>query len=198
MRGMKVLFAAVIVAGVVAGASATNVSREQAAAFQKKLEQILLNSQQKSAAVRETTLTEGEVNSYLRFSAGDQIPTGVTEPTITISGERRLHGRAIVDLDAVRRKNSAGGWFDPRSYLTGRLPVTATGTLDTAQGRGKFTLETATISGVPIPKSFLQELLSYYSRSDDYPNGINMDDPFDLPAEIQRIDVHQGRATIVQ
>jgi hypothetical protein len=126
------------------------------------------------------------------------VPTGVTEPSISIRGAGRLHGRAIVDLDVVRRKNGSGGWFDPRSYLTGRLPVTAVGMLETHDGRGKFTLETATISGVPIPKSLLQELLSYYSRSEDYPNGINMDDPFELPAKIQRIQVDAGRGTIIQ
>jgi hypothetical protein len=32
----------------------------------------------------------------------------------------------------------------------------------------------------------------------DFPNGINLDRPFDLPAGIQRIDVQTGRATIVQ
>jgi hypothetical protein len=195
---MKVARAALISAGVVVSVAAANVSREQAAAFEKKLATILLNSEQRSDAQRETLLTEGEVNSYLRFSAGDQVPTGVTEPTISIQGEGRLHGRAIVDLDVVRRKNGTGGWFDPRSYLTGRLPVTATGSLETGQGRGKFTLESATVSGIPIPKSFLQELLSYYSRSDDYPNGINMDDPFTLPAEIQRIVVQRGSAVVVQ
>lgn len=197
MTVMKAWAAALMTVGLVATLGAANVSREQAAQFQKKLEQILLNSEKGSARPRETVLTEDEVNSYLRFSAGDQIPTGVTEPVINIQGDARLHGRAIVDLDAVRRKTS-GGLFDPRSYLTGRLPVTATGTLQTDKGRGKFTLETATVSGLPIPKSFLQELLSFYSRSDDYPNGINMDDPFDLPAAIQRIVVHPGRATIVQ
>ena len=195
---MRVLLAALITAGVVASVAAANISREQAAVFQKKLDQILINSEQKSERARETTLTEDEVNSYLRFSAGDQIPTGVTDPTIQIQGDGRLHGRAIVDLDVVRRKNAGGGWFDPRSYLTGRLPVTATGTLETNEGRGKFSLETATISGVPIPKSLLQELLSYYSKSDDYPNGINMDDPFELPAEIQRITVQRGTAIVVQ
>ena len=193
---MKAL-AALIGVLAVTGVTAANVSREQAAAFQKKVEQIVANGEQKSGQPRETQVTEGEVNSYLRFSAGDQVPTGVTEPTITIRGAGKLHGYAVVDLDVVRRKNG-GGWFDPRSYLTGRLPVTALGTLETHQGRGRFTLESATVSGVPIPKSFLQELLSYYSRSSDYPNGINMDDPFELPAAIQRIDVLEGRATIVQ
>lgn len=194
---MKAAIAVLITVGIVVAVAAANVTREQAAAFQKKLDQILLNGEQKAERPRETSLAEGEVNSWLHFSAGDRIPTGVTEPSIAIRGQGRLHGRAIVDLDVVRQKNS-GGWFDPRSYLTGRLPVTATGLLETHDGRGKFTLEEATISGVPIPKAFLQELLSYYSRTDDFPNGVNMDEPFDLPAEIQRIQVDPGRAVIVQ
>jgi hypothetical protein len=197
---MKLIVAGMIAAGMMASLAAANVTREQAASFQKKLEQILLHAEQHDPGTRarETLITEGEVNSWLHFHGGPHIPTGVTEPSISIRGERRVHGRAIVDLDVVRRKNSSGGWFDPRSYLTGKLPVTATGLLETHQGRGKFTLEEATVSGVPIPKAFLQELLSYYSRNDDYPHGINMDDPFDLPADVQRIDVGQGRATIIQ
>jgi len=194
---MKVVLA-MAVAGVLTSAAVANPTREQAATFQKKLEQILLNSESRSERVRETAVTEGEVNSYLRFSAGDQVPVGVTEPSIGIAGQGRLTGRAIVDLDAIRRKRGSGGLFDPMSYLTGRLPITASGVLETHQARGKFTLETAAISGVPIPKSFLQEIVSYYSRSDDFPNGINIDDPFDLPAEIQKIEVQPGRATIVQ
>ena len=195
---MKELCAAFVLAGVVAGTAQSGLSREQALSFQGKLDQILKQAEQPRDGARETPLTEGEVNSWLRFSGSEHIPTGVTEPSITIRGDGRLHGRAIVDLDIVRRKNGTGGWFDPRSYLTGRLPVTATGVLQTDAGRGKFTLEDSTISGVPIPKSFLQELLSYYSRNEDYPNGINMDDPFDLPAAIQRITVEPGRARVIQ
>ena len=72
------------------------------------------------------------------------------------------------------------------------------GVLRTANGRGQFTLEGATVTGIPIPKAFLQEIVSYYSRTDDFPNGINIDDPFNLPEEIKRIDVTPGRALVVQ
>jgi hypothetical protein len=197
MVSMK-LVVVTVVAGVLMSAAVANPTREQAVTFQKKLEQILLNSESRSERARETAVTEGEVNSYLRFSAGDKVPVGVTEPSIGIEGQGRLNGRAVVDLDVIRQKRSSGGWFDPMSYLTGRLPITARGVLATDGGRGKFTLEAAEISGVPIPKSFLQEVVSFYSRSSDFPNGINIDDPFDLPAEIQKIDVLPGRATIVQ
>ena len=194
---MKFL-AGVVAAGLLTSVTAANVSRQQALAFQKKLEQIVRYGETRSDRARQTVVTEGEVNSYLRFSTGDKLPVGVTDPSIGIEGQGRLNGRAVVDLDVVRRKKGSGGWFDPLSYLTGRLPLTATGVLQTHAGRGRFTLETAAISGVPIPKPFLQEIVSYYSRTDDYPNGINIDDPFDLPAEIQKIEVQQGRATIIQ
>lgn len=190
---------ALLAAGLLLGAAAlADVSREQAQVFQQKLVRIRDNGQVKSPKPRETPITQDEVNSYLRYSAGSQIPVGVTEPAIVIEGESRLSGRAVVDLDAIRRQRSSGSWFDPTSYLTGTLPVTASGVLRTSDGRGQFTLERATVGGIPIPKTFLQEIVSYYSRSDDYPNGVNIDDPFNLPAEIRRIDVAPARAVIVQ
>ena len=108
-----------------------------------------------------------------------------------------MGGRAVVDLDAVRKQKQRG-WLDPLGYMTGRLPITATGRLATKDGVGTFTLESAEISGVTIPKTVLQELLSYYSRTKEDPDGINMDDPFELPARIREIRVGRATATIVQ
>jgi hypothetical protein len=151
-----------------------------------------------TAAPSQTTqITDNEVNAYFRYNAKDQIPVGIVDPTINAVGDGRLAGRATVDLDAVRTQKQRG-WLDPMAYLTGRLPITASGTLTTQNGIGKFNLEAAEISGVSIPKSVLQELLSYYSRSKENPAGINMDDPFELPARIREIRVSQAQATIVQ
>jgi hypothetical protein len=150
-----------------------------------------------AASSRTTQITDNELNAYFRYNAGDQVPVGIVEPTINALGEGRLGGRAIVDLDAVRKQKQRG-WLDPLGYLTGRLPVTASGTLTTTAGIGKFTLESAEISGVTIPKTLLQELLSYYSRTKENPAGINMDDPFELPARIREIRVGRAEATIVQ
>ncbi len=83
-------------------------------------------------------------------------------------------------------------------YLTGRLPVTASGHLTAQDGVGRFQLESAEVSGVTVPKAVLQELLSYYSRTPENPSGINMDDPFELPARIREIRVGTGTATVVQ
>ena len=94
---------------------------------------------------------------------------------MTAVGEGRVTGRAIVDLDAVRNQKKRS-WTDPLGYLSGMLPLTASGVLTTQNGVGRFQLETAEISGVPIPKPLLQELVGYYSRTPENPAGINMDD----------------------
>jgi hypothetical protein len=77
------------------------------------------------------------------------------------------------------------------------MPITAAGRLTTKNGVGQFVLESAEISGVTVPKSVIQELLTYYSRTPDNPAGLNMDDPFELPSRIKEIQVGQGSATIV-
>ena len=84
------------------------------------------------------------------------------------------------------------------SYMTGKLPLTASGLLITQNGVGRFQLESAEISGISIPKSLVQELLSFYSKSAENPSGISMDDPFELPARIKEIRVGRGEAMVVQ
>jgi hypothetical protein len=168
--------------------------------FQTKLARIvsLGNAPRaKARAAQSTHVSDLEVNSYLRFHALDQIPVGIVDPTLQALGDGRVGGRAVVDLDAVRKQKQRG-WLDPMGYLTGRLPITARGRLTTQNGVGRFELESAEISGVVVPKTFVQELLSFYSRSAEDPDGINMDDPFKLPARINEIKVATGTATIVQ
>jgi hypothetical protein len=178
------------------------LSKQDAERFQSKLTRIVAfgNTAGRSArAVQPQTIpvTDAEVNSYLRYMAADQIPVGIVEPVLNALGEGRVAGKAIVDLDAVRKQKQRG-WLDPIGYLTGRLPVTAAGRLITKDGKGQFLLESADISGVTVPKAVLQELVSYYSRTPENPAGIDMDAPFELPARIREIRVGTGASTIVQ
>lgn len=149
------------------------------------------------AQAQTTQLTDAELNAYLRFHLKDQVPVGIVEPTLNALGSGRVGGAAIVDLDAVRKARRRG-WIDPLSYLTGQLPLTAAGTLTTQNGIGRFQLESASISGISIPKSLVQELLTHYSKTPENPSGIGIDDPFELPARIKEIRVGQGEALVVQ
>jgi hypothetical protein len=174
-------------------------SREDADRFDAKLKKIVAFGNEKRARQgnQSTPVTDAEVNAYFEHLAKAQIPPGVLEPRLNAVGDGRVSGHAIVDLDVVRKQKQRG-WLDPMSYLTGSLPLTASGLLITKDGVGRFQLETAEVSGISVPKSLLQELLSYYSRSPENPDGIGMDDPFELPARIREIRVERGQATILQ
>jgi hypothetical protein len=180
---------------------AVDLSRQQADSFAKKV--AIINQRAAApaptpAASRRTVVSEVEVNSWFLYRAQDLIPKGITQPKVTIIGNGRVMGLATVDLDAVSRQRSSGGTLDLWNLVGGRLPVAVTGVLQTKGGQGRFDLQSATIIGVPVPKALLQELVSYYSRTDDHPAGVRIDSPFDLPAKIQQIDVGEGQAVVVQ
>lgn len=176
------------------------LTKAEADRFQGKLVRIVSladTPRGRSRAAQSTQVSDAEVNAYLRYHAKPDIPVGIADPMLFAHGDGIVSGRAIVDLDAVRTQKQRG-WLDPMGYLTGRLPLTARGRLTTQNGVGRFHFESATLSGVNVPKTVVQELLSFYSRTPEDPDGINMDDPFELPAQIREIRVAPGAATIVQ
>jgi hypothetical protein len=175
------------------------VSREYADAFSQKLVRIALESTRADRqGARRTPLSEAELNSWFAYHAQPLIPQGITEPTITIIGNGRIAGRAVVDMDAVAKNKATGGMLDPWSYVGGKMPVFVTGTLHTGDGVGRFEVATAEVSGVPVPKPLLAQLVAYYSRTPEDPDGIDMDAPFELPANISRIELGEGQAVVVQ
>ena len=198
-RFARLVCVATLIAATAHLSAQAKVSKAEGTRFVSKLAQIQKNGEtpRKGTAARSTQVSDGEVNSYLKFQAGEQIPVGIVDPTLHAAGNGRITGRALVDLDAVRTSKKRA-WTDPLGYLTGKMPITAAGMLTTSKGIGRFQLESAEISGVTIPKSLVQELLSFYSKTKENPAGINMDDPFTLPSAIQEIRVGQGTAVIIQ
>jgi hypothetical protein len=183
---------------VVATLQAADTSRPQADTFAKKVALINQHAEQNASGARRTTLTEDELNSWFAFRAQPLLPAGLTQPKVTIVGNGKLMGSATVDLDALGKQRGSGGSLDVWSYLGGRLPLSVTGVLHSKGGQGRFELQAADISGVPVPKTLLQELLSYYTRSAEKPQGLRLEDPFTLPANIKQIEVGQGQAVVVQ
>jgi hypothetical protein len=198
-RSAHLICAVAVAASVAHPFAQPKITKQDAARFAGKLLQIQKNAEtpRKGTALRSTQLTDTEVNAYLKFLAGSQIPNGIVDPILRAAGNGRVTGQALVDLDAVRTQKKRG-WTDPLGYLMGKVPVTAAGTLTTQNGVGRFNLESAHLSGIPVPKSLLQELVSYYSRTPENPAGINMDEPFELPAAIKEIKVGVGTAVVVQ
>jgi hypothetical protein len=122
----------------------------------------------------------------------------LTQPSLTIIGNGQVSGNATVDLDAVARSRSSGRTFDLWNLVGGRVPVTVAGVIRTRDGRARFELQDAAISGVPVPRRVVQELVAYYSRTPQHPNGQRLDDEWELPAGIKNIEITPGAAVVVQ
>lgn len=195
---MRTWIVAGLFAAVVAVAVGAQSPQAQADLAQSKLAAVMSAPARPgaSAAPRRTVFTQAEMNAYLKLRA-TWLPPGVTDPSVQFVGANRIATLVTADLDGVRRKSS-GGWFDPTSYLSGRLPVYVTGTLTTGAGQGRFVLDTATVDGIPVPRVFVHELLAFYTRSEANPAGVRMEEPFDLPSAIDRIDVAAGQAVVIQ
>ena len=207
MRGRVAVSSAVaVVAAAVVSLHAASVSRQDADVLSKKLTAIVERggaarpgtaTKPGATAVRRTTLSENELNSWFAYKAPAYLPAGVTRPTVTIIGNGAVKGAAVVDLDKVA-KTRRGGVLDPLSFLGGQLPVTVTGKLSTKDGQGRFEMQTAEIAGVPVPSTLLEEVIAYYSRSSDPADRIRLGEPFELPANIRQIEVSPGQMVVVQ
>ena len=201
LTALCVLTGAALHAGLQNGAG---FNRRDADALDRKLNQVVTRAAvppakppAKPPKALRTSISDREVNAYFAHQGKQHLPVGVVNPVITIVDGSRLEGRAIVDLDAVRKAKERG-WMDVLAYVTGTVEVRAAGKLRAVNGVGTFELESASIGGVPISKAVLQGLVSHYSRTAESPEGFNLDAPFKLPYQIQQIELQRGLAVIVQ
>jgi hypothetical protein len=197
-RRTTILTASIALFLAMAALQAAGMSRQQADSFARKIDLIARHAGEKAPTQTRTPVTETELNSWFMYRAQPLLPAGVSDPKLTIVGNGKVMGTVTVDLQQVAKKKASSSSLDPLNYLGGRVPVTVSGVLHTKDGRGQFDLESADISGVPVPKPLLQELLSYYSRTPDHPDGVRLDQPFTLPASIREIEVDPGQAVVVQ
>lgn len=189
--------AVLAIAFVCSLSGAEPVTRRDAARLQAKLDQISKNGVSRGK-VAKTAITEAEVNSYLRFEMGDRIPPGVTDPWVSLLDNGRVEGKATVDLSRVGQSRKPTGMLDPFNFLSGSVPLTVNGLLKTKEGTGTFALESASVSGIPVPAWMIQEIVTYYSKSPTAPNGIAIEKPFPLPSGIREIQLVKGQAVVVQ
>ena len=177
---------------------AVQLSKEDGDRLERKIDDIAKTGAAPRPQPKRTPVSESEIDSYLNINFKQKIPKGLTNPEIAMLGNGALAGRVLVDLDEFNRNRRSQGLMDPLAYLSGKVPVTARGVLRAQNGKGRFQLGAAEIHGIALPKQVVQELVSYFSRTPNYPNGFDIDAPFDLPAKIRAIAVDKGEAVVVQ
>jgi hypothetical protein len=200
-RHLFVLVTAVLASGVYAGAQSSD-SKRDSDKMQQTLGAIMERASTppvkgKTPPPLRSTFTDTQFNAWLLADGKDNVPTGLLQPAVNFLAAGKLTAKAVVDLDAVR-KSKPRGMLDPMNLLSGLVPVTLTGTLSGTGGMATFDVQSAQLGTWPLPRSVLQELIAYYSKSTEYPEGITLGKPFALPAEVKALIIAKGTATVVQ
>jgi len=202
LRVAQRLTAAALVASTIglAAAAAQELSRAEADSMSTKImliEEAAATPRAASAKPVHTTFTDREANAYVEYYGSTFLPSGIAKPQVAIGDNGSVTAHAVVDLDAVRlaRERSL---FDPLAFLTGSVEVVAAGSVAGTDGFGIIRFQSATVGGVTVPKSVAQELLRFYTRTPERPNGFEFDKLFALPANMRSVATERGRATIVQ
>jgi len=139
-------------------------------------------------------ITEAEANSYLRYRGHEFLPAGVHDPEMRIAPDL-VSAAAEVDFNELSQagtENSDWGTRLLALVFRGKQRVSATGKLDTGDGRGRVTVESLTVGTTAVPAGFVNFLLqSYVQRR----YKIDISKPFALPPQVTHIELGPGRAT---
>jgi hypothetical protein len=174
-------------------ASRPALSWAEAQSLDRKLDRIEKRNKAKGKRRRESVLvTEGELNSYLNLTFAPQMPPGLSDVEFRLEVER-IHARGLLDLERVRGKVPAPSPWSPLALLRGKVPIALAGRLETRDGYGTIEVEEASIASVPVPMSFLEQIVSSTTRSESDPDGFDIHAPFRLPYGVSRVRVELAR-----
>ena len=172
------------------GTRTKNVSQKSAQSLQTKIDAIkkAANAPGHKRGSSHAELSEDELESYVLYSLKEDIPAQIDSidvrltPDVVSSGTQitftsNATGNAVVDA-------LVGGTHN--LFLKGKLVG--------HEGRGKFDLQEIQVDGIPVPNVLIQALIKRYVKP-KYPE-VDLNEPFDLPWDIQEIKLEQGTATV--
>jgi hypothetical protein len=174
-----------------ASAAHTSVSPKTAESLQKKIDAVKqaeedTKRQDGSARVE---LTEAELESYVLYSLKEHIPARIDSIDVQLSP-----GAVASDTQITFTSNATGNPMVD-ALVGGTHNLFLKGKLTGEMGRGKFDLVEIRVDGIPVPNVLIQTLFKKYVKP-KYPDA-DLNEPFDLPWDIEELKLEQGKATVV-
>jgi hypothetical protein len=184
---------AALVLALVAGVAVSSppaLSPESSRAARAKIERISSESMKPGEKI---TLTEDEINSYLKYDYAPEMPQGVRDLRIKLLKDRGVV-HAYVDL--AKLQSSSEGSFAALwlAVFRGERQLEATCRYTSAGGQATVELESAQLDGTSVPKPVLDWLVSW-AIAEHFPN-VELGKPSPLPNNLEQIRVEPGQAVI--
>ena len=175
--------------------AAITPSQEACARMEKKIEALdkgsLLPPEKRGGPV---TLTLEEIESFFALSKVPKIPEGVSDIHFELHPGKQT-GSAVVDFDKYKAssKKPVNPMLD--FFLRGKKNLSVEGAAYfQGEGMGTYHLNEATLDTFTVKGSTIEFLLKWFVLP-RYPKA-EMDKPFRIPANIQRVEVLEGKIII--
>jgi hypothetical protein len=168
-----------------------NLSEKAAQSLQAKVDAIkkAADTPNQKHGSNRVQLSEGELESYVFYSLKDDIPAHIDSVDVQL-GEDTVR----CDTQITFNSNATGNpVFD--ALVGGTHNLSVKGKLIARQARGKFDLQEVQVDGIPVPNVLIQALIKRYVKP-KYPE-VDLNEPFDLPWDIQEVKLEPSKATVV-
>lgn len=193
---MKVMWATVLVmAGLSIELRAYDDSRISMAAAEKMdrvLQDVLQKRRDGKPLPAIVVFTERELNSYLYYKAGTQLPPNLRNIDLQL-----LQGKveAHADLD-LSQAQGGGAAANIPEMLKRPVPIFLTGKLTTNKGQGLFQPESIWVGPLPIPVDLLDSVVKYLTeRQSGKPHSIY--NWFPLPYDLKEVRIQKEQIVLV-
>jgi hypothetical protein len=195
LTGVAIMAVGGVIAFVVVAAKTAahtkSVSQKSAQSLQTKIEAI------KKAATTpghkrgssSVELSEDELESYVVYSLKHDIPAQIDSIDVQLAPDIVSSGTQITF------NSNATGNPVVDTLVGGTHNLFLKGKLVGHEGRGKFDLQEVQVDSIPVPNVLIQALIKRYVKP-NYPE-VDLNEPFDLPWEIQELKLEHGKATVV-
>jgi len=168
-----------------------DISQRAAQSLQTKIDAIrkaAQNPAHKRGSSR-VEISEGELESYVLYSLKEDIPGQIDSIEVQVGRDTISSGTQITFT------SNATGNPVVDTLVGGTHNLFLKGKLVGREGRGKFDLQEIQVDSIPVPNVLIQALIKRYVKP-KYPE-VDLNEPFDLPWEIQEVKLEPGKATVV-
>lgn len=136
-------------------------------------------------AVRSAVITEKELNAYIAYRLNQEKSPIIRGLHVILGNSNRVRGNIRFDLGSASLLGLLGS----------DLHFDFDGTLQTQDGAGRLDLTSLLLNGEPVPPETLGPVLMAVARYYGTEPG-RVDDWYELPQGVQRIDVQMAKAIL--